>query len=108
MIAQLAHAKGLRVSGHIPTCMTEEAVRAGFDELNHINYLFLNFMDDANRLDTLARFGAAEERHTVVDPTLAIDERLLTARKGAIHFSSIELTSPTTKRWMSADIGAKS
>ena len=33
-IAEYAHARGMRVSGHIPAFMrAEEAVRAGFDEI---------------------------------------------------------------------------
>jgi hypothetical protein len=38
-----ARLRGLRVSGHEPAFMrAEEVVRAGFDELQHINQLALN------------------------------------------------------------------
>ncbi len=43
-IAEAAHARGLMVLGHIPAGMVaEEAIRAGYDEITHINMLFLNF-----------------------------------------------------------------
>src|SRR5207244_5367236 len=43
-IAERTHALGLRLSGHIPNHMTAaKAVRAGYDEIQHINMLFLNF-----------------------------------------------------------------
>ncbi len=43
--AAYAHARGLRVSGHIPAFMrAEEAVRAGYDEIQHINQVLLNFL----------------------------------------------------------------
>ena len=44
-IAKHAHRRGLRLSGHIPAFMTaEQAVKAGYDEIQHINMLFLNFL----------------------------------------------------------------
>lgn len=88
-----AHARGLRVSGHVPAFMrAAEVVEMGYDELQHINQVFLNFLskpDTDSR--TLARFylvaeGAAgldldskpvqdfvallKRRGTTVDPTL--------------------------------------
>jgi imidazolonepropionase-like amidohydrolase len=96
-----AHQHGLRVSGHIPFGMTAaDAVRDGFDELQHINFLFLNFIPGVDTR-TMARMTAVgehageidltsepvrafirllKERHTVVDPTLNIYEDLFTAR----------------------------
>lgn len=44
-ISEHAHRRGLRVSGHIPAFMTaEQAIKAGYDEIQHINMLFLNFL----------------------------------------------------------------
>jgi imidazolonepropionase-like amidohydrolase len=44
-IAKHAHRRGLRLSGHIPAFMTaEQAVKAGYNEIQHINMLFLNFL----------------------------------------------------------------
>ncbi|MEM9494948.1 MAG: amidohydrolase family protein [Pseudomonadota bacterium] len=51
-IAARAHELGLSVLGHIPAYMTaEQAIRAGYDEVTHINMLFLNFMNAAE-IDT--------------------------------------------------------
>ncbi len=104
-IVKRAHERGLRVSGHIPNGMTaEQAVRAGFDEIQHVNFLFLNFLPGVDTR-TPARFlevgeHAAEldlasppvraflallkERGTVIDPTMAIYEDMFTARVGEV------------------------
>jgi hypothetical protein len=39
-----AHSRGMRVSGHIPAFLkAQDAVDAGFDEIQHVNQLLLNF-----------------------------------------------------------------
>lgn len=101
IIARAAHARGLRVSGHVPNHMNAaQAVEAGFDELQHMNFLFLQFLagpDDDTRTPLryvrVAERGAALDldgadvhrfldllaKHaTVVDPTLAIFEMIFT------------------------------
>ncbi|NUS39615.1 MAG: amidohydrolase family protein [Lysobacter sp.] len=88
-----AHSKGLRVSGHIPAFLrAQQAVEQGYDEIQHINQVLLNFyVDDKTDTRTLARFylpaqktadldfdskpvqdfiGLLARRHIVVDPTL--------------------------------------
>ena len=88
-----AHSRGLRVSGHVPAFMrAAEVVEAGFDEVNHINQVVLNFLvDDKTDTRTLQRFylpaertagldfdgpkvqafiKLLQERGTVIDPTL--------------------------------------
>lgn len=105
VIAAAAHARGLRVSGHVPTGMTAaDAVRAGFDELNHANYLFLQFLaepeDDTRtplRFTRVAERGAGLDldgapvqafldllvaRGTVLDPTLAVFEVMFRSEPG--------------------------
>lgn len=106
VIAQEAHRRGMRVSGHVPEGMTAaQAVRAGFDEIQHTNMLFLNFESDTLDTRTPQRFsGPAQyaagldlqsdsvqafmallrERGTVLDPTLNVFERLFTARAGEV------------------------
>jgi imidazolonepropionase-like amidohydrolase len=92
-IAKEAHARGLRVSGHIPNGMTAaQAVEAGYDEIQHANMLFLNFLakpgDDTRgplRFGLVAAQAAAldlaspqvraflallAKHKTVLDPTL--------------------------------------
>ncbi len=104
-IVDEARKRGLRVGGHIPAGTTaERAVRAGYDEIQHMNMLFLNFMfdtvpdtrtparltavadgaagldfDDAKTRDFVALLAA--ERITV-DPTLQLFENLILDRAG--------------------------
>ncbi|HEX8853572.1 MAG TPA: amidohydrolase family protein [Pyrinomonadaceae bacterium] len=109
-IIELAHAKGLRVSGHVPAFMTaEQFVRSGADELQHTNFLFLNFLfDEVKDTRTPARFTAVaeraatvdlnservrafikllKERKVVVDPTVSIFEGMFTDRPGKMSAS---------------------
>ena len=45
VIIDEAHKRGLRVSGHVPAGMTaDQFVRDGADEIQHMNFVFLNFM----------------------------------------------------------------
>ncbi|HTM57299.1 MAG TPA: amidohydrolase family protein, partial [Candidatus Udaeobacter sp.] len=106
-IAAEAHRRGLRVSGHVPAFMTaEQFIRAGVDEIQHMNFIFLNFMADSI-LDTRstarftfpARLSAGLDLHSarvqqfiqlmhdrriVLDPTLGVFEGLFTDRPGEI------------------------
>ncbi|HUH05104.1 MAG TPA: amidohydrolase family protein, partial [Kofleriaceae bacterium] len=107
LLAKLARARGLRVSGHVPVYMrAEEVVRAGYDEIQHANMLFLNFLVDQDTdTRTPVRFTlvgdrAAEvdldgapmkafialllEKKTVVDPTLNAFEDLFVGRPGQV------------------------
>ncbi len=92
--AAYAHSKGMRVSGHIPAfARAQDAVLGGYDEIQHINQVLLNFLvTDKTDTRTLERFYLPAEkladfdfdsqpvqdfiqllvRHkTVIDPTLA-------------------------------------
>ena len=97
---------GLHVSGHVPATMRPiEAVRAGYDELTHLNFVVMQAMpkeivDKANTAERIAgparlakdidwnspemRAFIAEikERGTIVDPTLVIFESMLTMDGG--------------------------
>lgn len=107
LIAQLAHAHGMRVDGHVPFGMrAEECVRAGYDEVTHVNMIYLDFLAGPDvDTRTTARFtvvaaGAAgldlqskpvqdfiallKSRHAAIDPTVGVFERLFTSRTGAI------------------------
>ena len=106
-MAERMHGHGIRLSGHIPAFMTaEQAVRDGFDEIQHINMLFLNFVADADTdTRTPARFmrvaeeggkldldskevrdfiALLKERDIVVDPTVAIFDRMFRHRSGEL------------------------
>ena len=96
-VAQRAHERGLRVGGHVPAFTSAATViTQGYDELNHLNMLFLNFVAAPHEdTRTNARFTLVGERGwqldldsapvqdfirelarrgTVVDPTLACFE----------------------------------
>jgi hypothetical protein len=103
-----AHRLGLHVHGHVPAGMRPlEAVRAGYDEVTHINFIMMQVMpqevvDKANtaaRLEGPARYGkdvdldSAEmrafyaelaKRKTIIDPTLVVWEPLMTSDGSAI------------------------
>jgi hypothetical protein len=106
-LVRAAHARGLRASGHVPAFMTaEQAVKDGYDEIHHVNFLFLNFLfDKVPDTRTPARFTALVQnasgldlgspavrafarllqvRGVTVDPTLVVFEELFLARPGAV------------------------
>lgn len=64
-----AHERGLRVSGHVPAFLrAREVVEAGFDEVNHINQVVLNFLvDDKTDTRTLQRFYLPAEKTAALD-----------------------------------------
>jgi hypothetical protein len=97
VITREAHARGMSVTGHIPVHMlANEAVRAGYDGIEHVNQLLLNFFADHDTdTRTITRFSIVGDKaadfdfnskeaqdffallrahHTVVDPTLATFE----------------------------------
>ncbi|HEV7554722.1 MAG TPA: amidohydrolase family protein [Kofleriaceae bacterium] len=107
VIAKAAHEHGLRVSGHIPNGMVaSQAVEAGFDEIQHANFLFLQFVAGPNddtrtpiRFTKVAEHGASLDldgkdvqafldllvaHHTVLDPTLATFEGMFTTEPTAL------------------------
>ncbi|HSR64876.1 MAG TPA: amidohydrolase, partial [Xanthomonadaceae bacterium] len=64
-----AHSKGLRVSGHIPAFMrAQQAVEQGYDEIQHINQVLLNFyVDDKTDTRTLTRFYLPAQKTADLD-----------------------------------------
>jgi Amidohydrolase family len=106
--AAYAHQRGLRVSGHIPAFMkAEDAVKDGYDEIQHINQVLLNFYvkpdtdtrslqrftliaENANSLDldaqpfqNLIKLFVAHK--TVLDPTLTAFEAQFTQMPGELN-----------------------
>jgi hypothetical protein len=59
-----AHSRDMRVSGHIPVFLrAEDALDAGYDEIQHINQVLLNFLvDDKTDTRTLERFYLPAKR----------------------------------------------
>jgi hypothetical protein len=107
VIVKEAHARGMRVSGHVPAFMTaEQFVNDGVDEIQHINFLFLNFFFDQvqdtrtpARFTTVAQHGAEldlssprvrgfiellRQHHIVCDPTVADFEAKFLSRPGVM------------------------
>lgn len=68
-LAEATHSAGMRLGGHVPSFMSaEQAVSAGFDEIQHINFVFLNFLagpEDDTR--TPLRFSLVAERAHELD-----------------------------------------
>jgi imidazolonepropionase-like amidohydrolase len=109
VIIDAAHKRGLRVSGHVPASMTaEQVVRLGFDEVQHVNMLMLNFIDSVKDTRAMSRFTAVardgakldfssqrvrsflqllKARHTVLDPTVGTFEDMFVGRPGKVSAS---------------------
>ncbi|PYK11909.1 MAG: hypothetical protein DME65_05760 [Verrucomicrobia bacterium] len=107
IIADHAHARGLRVSGHVPAFMSaRQFVEAGADEIQHLNFIVLNFLfpevketrnrdrfvkvaehasdftpDKTEVRDFISFLG---QHHTVLDPTMSIFEALFCGNPSAI------------------------
>jgi hypothetical protein len=103
-----AHKLGLHVHGHVPAGMRPlDAVRAGYDEVTHINFILMQAMpqsvvdksNTAARLEGPARYGKdvdldapamksfyaeLSKRQTIIDPTLTVWEQLMTSDGTAI------------------------
>ena len=70
-IAEEAHKRGMRLSGHIPRGLTvQAAVRLGFDEVQHGAFLFSTFFQDSLYVP---RMRAYSEIATTVAPTFDVD-----------------------------------
>ena len=104
-IVKTAQARGLRVSGHVPDGMTaSQFVQAGADEIQHINFVILNFLAplvkdtrgperftavgaNAAKLDLQSKevndfMDLLLQHHTTVDVTLVAFEGMFTGRPG--------------------------
>jgi imidazolonepropionase-like amidohydrolase len=107
LIADTAHGRGLRVSGHVPAFMSaRQFVAAGADEIQHLNFIELNFLSETVK-DTrgMTRFTAVaahareftperpevrefiaylRAHHTVLDPTVNVFEALFSGAPNAV------------------------
>jgi len=107
VIARFARDKGLHVGGHVPAYMTaRQFIEAGADELQHINFVFLNFFfDEVQDTRTPARFTTVaqraskldlespevrsfvqlmKDRRIVLDPTVTVFNTMFTRQPGAV------------------------
>jgi imidazolonepropionase-like amidohydrolase len=106
-IVKEAHEQGLRVSGHVPNGMiASQFVEDGADELQHINFIFLNFLADKvkdtrtpERFTAVGKYAAGMDldskevkdfiavllaHRTTVDVTMAAFEGMFTGRPGKV------------------------
>ena len=124
-----AHRLGMQVLGHVPATMRPlDAVRAGYDELTHINFVAMQAMpkdvvdraNTAQRLEGPAKFfkdvdldgpvmknfiAELARRKIVVDPTLVIFESQYTSDGGVpapAYSSYMGLLSPSYDRFFKA------
>lgn len=67
--AAYAHSRGMRVSGHVPAFLrARDVVEQGYDEIQHINQVLLNFLvDDKTDTRTLQRFYLPAEKLADLD-----------------------------------------
>jgi hypothetical protein len=107
IISDRAHARGLRVSGHVPAFMSaRQFVEGGADEIQHLNFIILNFLfPEVKETRNRDRFIKVAEHarefspdkpevadfinflgkhHTVLDPTISILEGLFCGDPSAI------------------------
>jgi imidazolonepropionase-like amidohydrolase len=105
--ADHAHARGLRVSGHVPAFMSARMfVEGGADEIQHLNFIVLNFLyDTVKETRNRDRFIKVAEHareftpdkpqvrefiaflkahHTVLDPTVGIFNGLFSGDPAAV------------------------
>ena len=120
-----AHKLGLHVHGHVPAGMRPlDAVRAGYDEVTHINFILMQAMpqdvvdksNTAARLEGPARYGKdvdldapamkafyaeLSQRRTIIDPTLTVWEPLMTSDGSTIspeYTPFAEIAPPSVAR----------
>ncbi|MEO7724698.1 MAG: amidohydrolase, partial [Chthoniobacterales bacterium] len=107
LIAERAHARGLRVSGHVPAFMSaRQFVEGGADEIQHLNFIELNFLyPEVKETRNRDRFIKVAEHarefspdkpqvrefidflkklQTVLDPTMNVFEALFCGNPNAI------------------------
>lgn len=88
-----AHGRGMRVSGHIPAGLrAHEALDAGFDEINHINQVMLNFLaTPTTETRTLERFILPAEKVADLDFTSPVVKNFISRlkKKGTVIDSTL-------------------
>lgn len=110
-LAARAQSQGMKVMGHVPAYMTaEDAIKAGYNEITHINMLFLNFFNDEdvdtrtpqrftlpilkggeidlNSKKVKAFVALMKEREIAHDPTLALMGSIFANKPGEIRLGA--------------------
>ena len=77
VIAEEAHRRGMRLSGHVPRGLsTPDAVRLGFDEINHAAFLFSTFYPDSLYVPVMRAYSTVSQ---IVAPNVDVDGPEVTA-----------------------------
>lgn len=122
-IADEAHKFNLRVSGHIPAHMlAEEAINSGYNEIQHMNMVFLNFYGKDLDTRTPLRFkhvaqnaasldfndakvksfvALLKNKNIVIDPTVSVFENMFTNEAGKMNTTMAPIANrlpPTLQR----------
>ncbi len=107
VMADHAHARGMRVSGHVPAFMSaRQFVEGGADEIQHLNFIVLNFLfpevQETRNRDRFIKVAEhahdfppdkpevgefiqfLKQHHTVLDPTISVFEALFCGDPSAI------------------------
>jgi hypothetical protein len=107
VMADHAHARGMRVSGHVPAFMSaRQFIEGGADEIQHLNFIVLNFLfpevketRNRDRFIKVAEHARdfppekpevqkfvqfLKQHHTVLDPTMSTLEALFCGNPSAI------------------------
>jgi len=70
-IADEAHKRGMRLSGHVPRGLsTPAAVRLGFDEINHAAFLFSTFYPESLYIPVMRAYSGVAQ---IVAPNVNVD-----------------------------------
>ncbi|MGB6384724.1 MAG: amidohydrolase family protein [Terriglobales bacterium] len=91
IIIDEAHKNGLRVSGHIPANMiASQCVEDGYDEIQHINFLVLNFFPEIKDTNTITRLTKPGEITAGLDLNSAQVESFIKLLQA--HHTKLDLT----------------
>ncbi|MFZ2237632.1 MAG: amidohydrolase family protein, partial [Dokdonella sp.] len=114
VITDRAHERGMRVSGHVPATMSaRQFIEAGADEMQHINFVVLNFLADRvketrnmNRFTEVAAhareypperaevrdfIALMKKHHTTIDPTVGIYGDMFSGNPDAIPAALVDV-----------------
>jgi len=101
IIAEEAHRRGMRVSGHVPRGLSvQAAVQLGFDEINHAPFLFSTFFQDLLYVPTWRPYSAVAAQ---VAPTFDVDGQQMTELIDLLHKSHTVIDG-TFNLWMRGEL----
>lgn len=116
VIADRAHQRGLRVSGHVPATMSaRQFIEAGADEMQHINFVVLNFLAErVKETRNMSRFtevashareypptqpevrdfiALMKKHNTAIDPTVGIYGDMFSGNPKAIPAALVDVAA---------------